>query len=110
MKKIERRGRINYENPDSEVEDMLSCLEDEEDDIMKTGKEEDFETFERNYNNKLNNNNKKENKNEVVIKTVNNGKAVSAKKDTTKQTRNPLFDMLNQPIDIPDFTFGPNFF
>lgn len=109
LKKIERRGRINYENPDSEVEDMLSCLEEEETDVMKTEKEEDFETFERNYNNKKNNNIKKENKNEVVIKANNNGKA-STKKDSAIKNRNPLFDMLNQPIDIPDFTFGPNFF
>ena len=95
QKKIERRGRINYENPDSEVEDMLSCLEDDDDqDNLKTEKEEDFETFERNYNNKKNNitqenkkdlaatTNKKTNK--VQISETNTAKVASTKKDTVK--------------------------
>ena len=72
LKKIERRGRINYDDLDSEVDDMLSCLEEDEEDL-RTGKEEDFDTFERNYNNKNTNNNiiKKENKN-VNTKTSSN--------------------------------------
>ena len=95
QKKIERRGRINYEDPDSEVEDMLSCLEDDDDqDNLKTEKEEDFETFERNYNNKKNNitqenkkdlaatTNKKTNK--VQISETNTAKVASTKKDTVK--------------------------
>lgn len=125
QKKIERRGRINYEDPDSEVEDMLSCLEDDDDDQanLKTEKEEDFETFERNYNSKKNNITK-QNKTEIAAATTtatkktnnvqipetNNAKVASTKKDTIKQNRNPLFDLLNQPIDIPNFTFGPSFF
>lgn len=95
QKKIERRGRINYENPDSEVEDMLSCLEDDDDqDNLKTEKEEDFETFERNYNNNKSNitqENKKElaataNKktNKVQISETNTAKVASTKKDTVK--------------------------
>lgn len=56
QKKIERREESITKILTVKLKDMLSCLEDDDDqDNLKTEKEEDFETFERNYNNNKSN-------------------------------------------------------
>lgn len=51
-----RRSQINYEDVESELDDIMECLEREGEEsdntTLKTREEENFEKFEKNFNNK----------------------------------------------------------
>ncbi|KAL4470455.1 hypothetical protein ABPG74_012066 [Tetrahymena malaccensis] len=112
MKKYERKMRINYDDVESEIEDIFSDIEkdqkkkqvrvqyqhdaDEEDEIQDNdeGREQRFEDIE-----------KQSTKNKKVKTEKRSSSSVTKPASVSKQT-NRLYEMLKQPIQAPeDFEF-----